>query len=794
MKIKRKITLIALLSFAFVLASCGGSEDRKAKYLEEGISKYNEENFDKARISFKNVLQIDPKDIEGRFWMGKTMEEQKEWRKAAGYYNAVLELSPEHRDALARLGRIMVMAREDKLALEKAELLLKKNPNDADGLVIRGGVHSIRGDITNAEADVKAALKSDPNHMDAIVLLSSIHNRNGDIEASLDVIDKGLAFHKKAINLRALKSNLLIKMKRVDEAVSVLEEIISIEPDDLKHRRNLVSVLVKLDRKEHAGQVLQQATKDMPDNIQAKIMLIEYLRSIEGQEKAEAKLNEMIASFPDKYELKFALGKLYEIAKKTDKAVEVYKGIISEEKTSPNGLKARNKLAVIYASQKDIDSALKQIKVVLEENPRDNDALILRGNISLIKKDIDSAIADYRSVLRDSPDSAAVLKTLARAQVANKEYELAKQNYIRAIEADATMAEVYPELAQLHINSKELEQAISTLEQGLMVSKDQKAMLSALTKLYIQTKNWEEAEKASTHMVVNTPDDPTGYHYRGLIALGKGKFKESEVHFREALSRAPGAVEPLNGLVRSYLNLKKPDLAIAWLERAIEKNPKHMVAYNLLGEVLLGQKQFKKARENFEKAISLKQDWWIPHRRIAESWVIEGEDKKAIEVYRNVLKKNEKAEKIRLDLAILLERAGHPEDAIKEYETLFENNRNPVIANNLATMLATHRSDEKSYKKALELTKIFAGADKPAFLDTLGWVSLKNNNIKDAVRNLERAVDMAPQAAIIRYHLGMAYLEDNQKELAKVQLQKSIDSGVKFTGIDVAKSTLSKLN
>ncbi|HHJ14072.1 MAG TPA: tetratricopeptide repeat protein, partial [Gammaproteobacteria bacterium] len=44
------------------LAGCGGKEERKAAYLERGKAYLAEKNFDKAKIEFKNVLQIDPKD------------------------------------------------------------------------------------------------------------------------------------------------------------------------------------------------------------------------------------------------------------------------------------------------------------------------------------------------------------------------------------------------------------------------------------------------------------------------------------------------------------------------------------------------------------------------------------------------------------------------------------------------------------------------------------------------------------------------------------------------------------
>ena len=57
----KKLFIVALVS---LLTACGGSEERKAKYMVEGKQLFASGDYQKAQLSFKNVLQIDPKDIE----------------------------------------------------------------------------------------------------------------------------------------------------------------------------------------------------------------------------------------------------------------------------------------------------------------------------------------------------------------------------------------------------------------------------------------------------------------------------------------------------------------------------------------------------------------------------------------------------------------------------------------------------------------------------------------------------------------------------------------------------------
>ncbi len=100
----RKKLLVTALA-ALMLVGCGGAEDRKAKYLERGKAYIAEENWDKARVEIKNVLQIDPKSAEAYYLIGQVEEKQQEWAKAFGNYTKAVELDPELIDARSRLAQ-----------------------------------------------------------------------------------------------------------------------------------------------------------------------------------------------------------------------------------------------------------------------------------------------------------------------------------------------------------------------------------------------------------------------------------------------------------------------------------------------------------------------------------------------------------------------------------------------------------------------------------------------------------------------------------------------------------------
>ena len=70
------------------------------------------------------------------------------------------------------------------------------------------------------------------------------------------------------------------------------------------------------------------------------------------------------------------------------------------------------------------------------------------------------------------------------------------------------------------------------------------------------------------------------------------------------------------------------------------------------------------------------------------------------------------------------------------------------------------------------------------YLDTLGWVTLKQGKLEKAIDILKKAVKGSEDNPEIRYHLGAAYYEAGHKEEARKELEISLASGVTFDGME----------
>ena len=78
----KNIKIILIIALVSTIAGCGGAESRKEKYLASAQEYYDNDDCAKAKLEFKNVLQIDPKDAQGRVGLARCLIQEQEWRNA----------------------------------------------------------------------------------------------------------------------------------------------------------------------------------------------------------------------------------------------------------------------------------------------------------------------------------------------------------------------------------------------------------------------------------------------------------------------------------------------------------------------------------------------------------------------------------------------------------------------------------------------------------------------------------------------------------------------------------------
>ena len=108
---KRYLFAFGLLTIIITLvAGCGSPETKKLKFFDRGKALYEQGEFAKAGLEFKNSLQIDPKFPDGWYWLGRVELKKGNFKAALGHFSKTVKLDPDHLDAHLELAKLWLAA------------------------------------------------------------------------------------------------------------------------------------------------------------------------------------------------------------------------------------------------------------------------------------------------------------------------------------------------------------------------------------------------------------------------------------------------------------------------------------------------------------------------------------------------------------------------------------------------------------------------------------------------------------------------------------------------------------
>jgi tetratricopeptide (TPR) repeat protein len=794
----RILTLGAVVLLLGITAGCGGAQARKAAHMEKGHNYLAAQNYQKARVEFQNALQIDPKDAKARYEVGVIDEKLGRLPQALQSYQAAIDAAPQHEylDATIALAKLMALYGAPERALELVKAAFAKNPDDSELFVLRAVARAQLNDLSGAAADAERASELAPGNEDAIAALAGVFKAQGQSDKARTLIERAVQDIPGSPELRFMLAQIYTDAGRRGDAEAQYQKIIELKPAESSHRIRLAQFYASSNQLDAAEATLRRALKDFPADRTVKLSLVQFLSARRGHDVAQEELKKMIVAAPQEYDLQFALARIYREVGDNQKAESVYRGVIDKERTNPPGLTARNGLADLRMQQNDQDGAVALANEVLAQNPRDNDALIIRGNVELARNDPRDAIADLRAVLRDQPDNAAVLRTLARAHLANGEPQIAEEVMRRAVQSNPNNPGLESDFAQLLTRLGKSDEANAVIADAVEELPGNLETLDTQFRIAMTTKDLHRAKSAADALVAQQPKLALGYMYQGVIAETEKQYEEALRLYTVAANLRPDAAEPLEAMVRVLSVTHHLPEALKRLDDAAAKNPRDPLPLDVKGELLVQNGRLADAKEAFRQASVLAPKWWPPYRGMAKARLLGKENlADVIEGLRRAKPVVDQSERLSEVLANLLLREGKSDEAIAEYqETLRQYPKSDVAANNLAMLLVTYRSDAASLNRARDLTARFSDSPSLAYRDTYGWVLYKRGDAAAAVPVFARILAESPNAVVARYHLGMAQARAGNRAEARDNLTRAVDSGQPFPGLDEAKSTLQGLD
>ena len=316
-------------------------------------------------------------------------------------------------------------------------------------------------------------------------------------------------------------------------------------------------------------------------------------------------------------------------------------------------------------------------------------------------------------------------------------------------------------------------------------------------KVHLARRNWKKALERFKKVVDIQPDDPRGHYLLGIAHRYNKDHPAALASFEKALELKPQLLDAFSQIIGLHSANKNYRRALkrcdAQLDLYEDENALKAIVLNIKGRLFSSQRNYPASEETFKSAIKMDPDYTGPYYGLAQLYLVQGQQNKAIEQYKKLLSTNSEQAEPNMMIGVLY----HTQKKVALAQTYYEealriNPKFAPAANNLAYILA---EQDKDLNKALELAKLAKEKlpNDPGVMDTMGWVYFKRGLYDSAIIEHADSLDKIPENPTAHYHLGMAYYKKGEKEKARVQFERALGLKENFEKSEEVKAILAEL-
>ncbi|MGA8540791.1 MAG: protein kinase, partial [Terriglobales bacterium] len=278
---------------------------------------------------------------------------------------------------------------------------------------------------------------------------------------------------------------------------------------------------------------------------------------------------------------------------------------------------------------------------------------------------------------------------------------------------------------------------------------------------------------------------PASYVTLGRIHDDSGQYDLAAQEFQHALDLNPRDADALNGVAVAYEKAGRVKDAEAAFQKAIALRNDYWVGYNALGLFYDGQGRYTEAVAEYQRAIDLAPDNAQVYSNLAAAY-IGMSDSKVISQAETALKKSIElspsyAAYANLGLLYSQERR-YPESAAMTEKALSMNDKNYQVWENLAIAYERLNQREKAVlARDRELALVEANSEsnpKDGELQSfLGLLYAQKHMPDEADRHLQTALALRGDDRVILENVGEAYEDLGRRRQALQFIEKALDKG-----------------
>lgn len=797
--------LVVLLSALF-LTACDTPKQRAETYYQRGLALAAAGETDRALVELRNVFRLDPDHVPARLEYADLLRARGETREAYGQYLRLVDLDPKNLAGQRALAEMALQAQDFPTAEAAAAAAYGLAPADPGIRALKATV-DFRHDKTRAAAldMARGVLAEQPDNVAAHMVLIADRIDAGAPREAMPLIETALLEAPKDEGLHLVR---LAALEQIGDTAATGDELRAMRglfPEDQGVLQALVQWYLRTGDKTGAEAALRAEAGRRPGDPQPALALVQFLIETGAPGAAEAELDARIdaalAAGQDPRPFQRARAGLDFTQGRTDQAIAALRALLAAAPPSPASTAEAEvtralqvALAQMLAETGATAEAQALIAAVLAGDAGNIEALKLRAKMAIDADQPAQAIQDMRSAASAAPDDPEIKTILALAHEREGSRELAGQQLALAVEVSHQAPEESLRYARFLMQDGRVGPAEGVVTDALRQAPDDPDLLMMLGRLHLERQDWARvAQVAGILRGLGSPEAAAMATELATDSLrGQGRMQDALAALQGlAATGDPGAEM---ALVQGALEAGDLAAAQASLDTLRARDP-GAPAGRLMQAALDQIRGDPGAAEALYRGV-LADAPALPqaHRAYAAFLAGQGRAAEALATLGQGLAAAPGNGALLFAQAGILEATGDIDGAIAAYEALYaQDSSAPVVANNLASLLASWRDDPASLERAFTIARRLRASDMPFFQDTYGWILHRRGDDVQALTYLAPAAQALPDNALVQFHLAEAQAALGRTEAARaayLQALAAAEAGSPLPQADAARQKL----
>ena len=801
----RRSALASALAMAVFLTGCDSAEERAEEHYQSALALIEEGDPERAIVELRNVFDLEPWHREARETLAHLLHEQGNLGEAIAQYGRLVEQYPENVEARLFLAEQFMRLTDFTRAEPHVEAAQDLAPDDprtrivANALAYRDAV--LAESVSQREEVVEVARglrEARPDNVMNLALIADAAMLDEDYAGALETLDRLIGLAPDNRTFWQMRLNAFARLQDHKAVETTLLEMIDRFPEDETLPQSLIRFFAGRGDLEGAEAFLRKRIPEGERDDGSRVTLVRFLNQAHGSDRALEAIDDMIEEGTNDPLFQSLRASMFYDSGRVEEGLALFEEIISSSEPSAQ----RNDIMAAYARllvrQGDAVRARALVEDVLQADAGHVDSLLMQARWQIDADEIDEAILTLRRAQDGAPENPRIFTLLAEAYSRNGERDLAGEMLALAVETSGQAPEHTLRYARFLRADERYLPTEALLLDALRLAPRNPQLLSELGLVYVGMEDWARAEEVESELreIGGAEIERAADQLRVLVLRGRGD-GDAAMSYLETLAADEGGDRGAQlAVIDSRLRDGDVAGARAYLDDLIAESPDMLLLRFLDGTVTAAEGDLDGAAEIYrgllEEGVGGERVW----EELVRVLSLSGDMEAARAALSDAVAALPGSGQLLWMQASLFEQDGDFEGAIEIYERLYEaDSSQPIVANNLASLLSSVRTDEESLRRASVIARRLRGTEFPPFQDTYGWIAYRMGNYEEALRYLMPAANALSEDALVQAHLGIALAAAQRRSEAEEALTRALElaGDDPRPAFDTARATLEQL-